>query len=120
MKMTLANLQATEAGLLRQIHQHMVLKAQSNQGAASSVEVGSSNPPLPSMAAHTVRNPPLSKDQSDAAMEFAREVINHHIRLLQQYNQIRDVGQGLIGMVAERRRVRVRDCQEEFGVVEGD
>jgi Swi5 len=33
---------------------------------------------------------------------------------------MRDVGMGLIGMVADSRGVRIRDCQEEFGIEEGD
>jgi hypothetical protein len=121
MKATLQDLEATQASLFRQLHQQMIIKSQTQGNVTSSIaEQSSSNLPLPSMAAHTIRNPPLSKEQCDAAMAFAHSVIQHHIRLLQQYNQIRDIGQGLIGMVADRRRVRVQDCQEEFGVVDGD
>ncbi|MCJ1322990.1 hypothetical protein MMC15_008341 [Xylographa vitiligo] len=46
--------------------------------------------------------------------------VKQHIALLHAYNEIRDVGQGLLGMVAENRGVRVRDVYGEFGVAEGD
>ncbi|MCJ1393048.1 hypothetical protein MMC18_005920 [Xylographa bjoerkii] len=46
--------------------------------------------------------------------------VQQHIALLHTYNEIRDVGQGLLGMVAENRGVRVRDVYGEYGVEEGD
>ncbi|MCJ1293841.1 hypothetical protein MMC34_005397 [Xylographa carneopallida] len=46
--------------------------------------------------------------------------VKQHIALLHTYNEIRDVGQGLLGMVAENRGVRIRDVYAEFGVAEGD
>ncbi|MCJ1378728.1 hypothetical protein MMC17_001827 [Xylographa soralifera] len=46
--------------------------------------------------------------------------VKQHIALLHTYNEIRDVGQGLLGMVAENRGVRIRDVYGEFGVAEGD
>ncbi len=40
-----------------------------------------------------------------------------HIRLLHEYNDIRDVGQGLLGMIAENRGGgRVGELYGEFGV----
>jgi hypothetical protein len=36
--------------------------------------------------------------------------------LLHNYNDIRDVGQGFMGMIADNRGVRVRELYEEFGV----
>lgn len=46
--------------------------------------------------------------------------VKQHIALLHQYNEIKDVGMGLFGLIADRRGVRVRDVFEEFGVVEAD
>ncbi|KFY08001.1 hypothetical protein V492_06624 [Pseudogymnoascus sp. VKM F-4246] len=48
----------------------------------------------------------------------AAATVKAHIRRLHAYNEIRDVGQGLIGMIAEQRGVRIRECYEsgEFGV----
>ena len=42
--------------------------------------------------------------------------IKRHIKLLHDYNEIRDVAMGLIGMIADQRGVRMRDCLAEFGV----
>jgi hypothetical protein len=48
--------------------------------------------------------------------------VKTHILLLHQYNEIRDVGQGLMGMVAENRGVRISELyvEGEFGVGVGD
>lgn len=46
--------------------------------------------------------------------------IAHHIKLLHDYNAIRDIGTGLFGIIAERRGVRVREVFEEYGLSEGD
>ncbi|KAJ5610138.1 hypothetical protein N7510_006857 [Penicillium lagena] len=46
--------------------------------------------------------------------------VQQHIRLLHEYNEIKDVGQGLMGMIADARGVRVVDVHREFGVGEKD
>ncbi|EEP79542.1 predicted protein [Uncinocarpus reesii 1704] len=43
-------------------------------------------------------------------------IVKRHIRLLHEYNEIKDIGQGLLGLIAERRAVRYVDVQKEFGV----
>ncbi|PQE03872.1 hypothetical protein CJF30_00006592 [Rutstroemia sp. NJR-2017a BBW] len=62
---------------------------------------------------------------ADAKQELrapADETVKRHIRLLHQYNDIKDVGQGLLGMVAENRGVRIGElyAEGEFGVGRGD
>jgi len=49
-------------------------------------------------------------------------VIKEHIARLHAYNEIKDVAQGLMGMVADARGVRVAELYEggEFGLVEKD
>lgn len=42
--------------------------------------------------------------------------VKHHIHLLHAYNEIRDVGMGLLEIVAENRGVRIRDVYVDFGV----
>ena len=46
----------------------------------------------------------------------AAETVKRHIKLLHDYNEIRDVGQALMGMIADNRGVRVGELYEEFGV----
>lgn len=46
--------------------------------------------------------------------------MNTHIKLLHEYNEIRDLGQSLMGIVASNRAVRVKDIYEELGVSEKD
>jgi DNA repair protein Swi5/Sae3 len=40
--------------------------------------------------------------------------------LLHDYNEIRDIGQGLMEIVADNRGVRVREVYKEFGVAGAD
>ncbi|KAL1969024.1 hypothetical protein VTN77DRAFT_858 [Rasamsonia byssochlamydoides] len=46
----------------------------------------------------------------------ATKTVQKHIRLLHSYNEIRDIGQGLLGLIADARGVRHVDVQREFGV----
>lgn len=50
----------------------------------------------------------------------AHATVKAHIKLLHDYNGIRDVGQGLMGIIADSRGVRVRDVYPDFEVGEGD
>lgn len=46
--------------------------------------------------------------------------VKRHIRLLHEYNEIKDIAQGLMGLIAEARGVRHVDVQREYGVKEQD
>ncbi|KAL5362737.1 Swi5-domain-containing protein [Aspergillus floccosus] len=46
--------------------------------------------------------------------------VQRHIRLLHDYNEIKDIGQGLMGLIADARGMRQIDVQKEFGVGERD
>jgi hypothetical protein len=70
----------------------------------------------PDMAA----DDPDEQQRARHALAAATAVIRRHIALLHDYNEIKDVGQGLMGMIAERRGVRVGVVMEEFGVGEKD
>ncbi|KAJ5910951.1 DNA repair protein SWI5 [Penicillium subrubescens] len=48
------------------------------------------------------------------------ETVKRHIRLLHDYNEIKDIAQGLMGLIAEARGVRHVDVQREYGVKEQD
>jgi hypothetical protein len=75
---------------------------------------------LPSTLAHTQPNLGLTAAQREEMLREAKAVVKEHIVRLGKYNEIRDVGMGLIGIVADQRRERVRDVQSEFGVGDGD
>lgn len=63
----------------------------------------------------------LSDDEILAsALKSSNAVIKEHISLLHKYNEIKDVGQGLMGLIADKRDCRVVKVMEEFGIGEGD
>jgi DNA repair protein Swi5/Sae3 len=55
-----------------------------------------------------------------SALATANTVIKDHISLLQKYNEIKDIAQGLMGLIAETRGVRLKVVMEEYGMDEGD
>ncbi|KAM0704644.1 hypothetical protein Q7P35_007430 [Cladosporium inversicolor] len=55
-----------------------------------------------------------------SALKSSAVVIKGHIALLHKYNEIKDIGQGLMGLIADKRDCRVLGVMEEFGVGEGD
>lgn len=77
------------------------------------------NPNLPPYSMAISLSPLLTISRSPPA-----QTVKTHIHLLHQYNEIRDIGQGLLGMVAEKRNCRVADLYVgepgEFGVGRGD
>lgn len=52
----------------------------------------------------------------EATLAAAKAIIKRHISLLHTYNEIRDIGQGLMGLISDSRGVRIKEVQEEFGV----
>ncbi|KAL4788016.1 Swi5-domain-containing protein [Aspergillus varians] len=48
------------------------------------------------------------------------DTVKRHIRLLHEYNEIKDIGQGLMGLIADARGVRQVDMLKEFGVAVSD
>ncbi len=64
-------------------------------------------------------------DDDDAPSESdvmlaANELVKKHIKLLQQYNELKDVGQGLMGLIADQRGLRIVEVQETFGIESQD
>ena len=77
-----------------------------------------SGPPLPTT---TPTGSALSEEEILAsALKSSNVVIKNHIALLHKYNEIKDIGQGLMGLIADKRDCRVVSVMEEFGVGEGD
>ncbi|KAK4621253.1 hypothetical protein CLAFUW4_06978 [Fulvia fulva] len=60
------------------------------------------------------------EQRSKQAMDGANATIKDHIALLHSYNEIKDIGLALMGLVAEKRQARVTTIMEEFGMSEKD
>ena len=64
---------------------------------------------------------PWSEEEKTAsALSTANAAIKEHITLLHRYNEIKDIAQGLMGLMAEGRGVQIKVVMEEFGMGEGD
>lgn len=50
----------------------------------------------------------------------ANKMVKEHIKLLHEYNELKDVGQGLMGLIADQRGVRIVEVQDEFGIDAND
>lgn len=109
----LAALEARKAALTQTLSD---LKAQRQQLATQAKLP--SGLPLPTS---TPSGEPLSEDEILAsALKSSNAVIKEHIALLHKYNEIKDIGQGLMGLIADQRDCRVMAVMEEFGVGEAD
>ncbi|KAJ4367021.1 hypothetical protein N0V83_007551 [Neocucurbitaria cava] len=53
-------------------------------------------------------------------MAAASKIVKDHIKLLHEYNELKDVGQGLMGLIADQRGVRIVEVQDEFGIDAND
>lgn len=60
------------------------------------------------------------EEKTKQALATANAVIKEHIALLHKYNEIKDIGQGLMGLIADKRGVRVADVMEDFAMDEKD
>lgn len=68
-------------------------------------------------------NPSMADKQITAVHRIRQDpsiTVQRHIRLLHEYNEIKDVGQGLMGLIADARGVRQVEVQREFGVGDRD
>lgn len=61
-----------------------------------------------------------TEKRTEQAMTDANMTIKEHIALLHKYNEIKDIGQGLMGLLAEQRGVRVSEVMADFGMGEKD
>lgn len=68
----------------------------------------------------TVSQTSSTKSKLTPARNDPSETVKRHIRLLHEYNEIKDIAQGLMGLIADARGVRHVDVQKEFGVHEED
>lgn len=49
-------------------------------------------------------------------MAAAHRINKKHIKLLHEYNELKDIGQGMMGLIADQRGVRIVEVQDEFGI----
>lgn len=56
-----------------------------------------------------------TEDDIKRGMESAKKLKTKHVKELQKYNEIKDIAQGLIGLIAEQRGIRVVDVMKEIG-----
>ena len=73
--------------------------------------------PSPTSVASGTESRTKTSFSNDDVIILAHRIVKSHITSLGRYNEIRDIGQGLLGMIAEQRGVRTVDVMEEFGVV---
>ncbi|KAL8945366.1 MAG: hypothetical protein Q9211_000136 [Gyalolechia sp. 1 TL-2023] len=62
----------------------------------------------------------LQQDAAKLEHSNARQTVQNHIRLLREYNDIRDIGTSLMGIIADNRRVQMKRVYEEFDVDQKD
>jgi len=73
--------------------------------------------PSPTSTASSARSRATISFGNDDVIMLAHKIVKRHIALLGRYNEVRDIGQGLLGMIADQRGIRIVDVMEEFGVV---
>ncbi|CAD0086699.1 unnamed protein product [Aureobasidium vineae] len=57
-----------------------------------------------------------TETRAKLAVDSANTKIKTQIKQLQQYNDIKDIGTQLMGLIAEKRGCRIGEVQEEFGI----
>jgi len=60
------------------------------------------------------------EQRTKQALASANEVIKEHIAHLHRYNEIKDIGQGLVGLIADKRGVRVSEVMTDYDMSEKD
>lgn len=57
-----------------------------------------------------------AETRAKLAVDAANTKIKSRIKQLQEYNDIKDIGTQLMGIIAEKRGCRIGEVQEEFGI----
>ncbi|KAG9566407.1 hypothetical protein KCU77_g1712, partial [Aureobasidium melanogenum] len=63
-----------------------------------------------------IQEPEDTEARAKLAVDAASIKIKSQIKQLQQYNDIKDIGTQLMGIIAEKRGCRIIEVQEEFGI----
>jgi hypothetical protein len=99
-EITLAELKAQKAALLASLGALPAIQVLIEESASSDTDMDDGD------------GAPTDSDITAAANKIVKE----HIKLLHEYNELKDVGQGLMGLIADQRGVRIVEVQEEFGI----
>jgi hypothetical protein len=99
-EITLAELKAQKTALLASLGALPAIQVLMEESASSDAEMDDGD------------GAPTDSDITAAANKIVKE----HIKLLHEYNELKDVGQGLMGLIADQRGVRIVEVQEEFGI----
>jgi hypothetical protein len=99
-EITLAELKAQKVALLASLGTLPAIQVLMEESASSDLEMDASD------------EGPTETD----IMAAANKIVKEHIKLLHEYNEMKDVGQGLMGLIADQRGVRIVEVQEEFGI----
>ncbi|KAK4943298.1 hypothetical protein LTR10_017141 [Elasticomyces elasticus] len=59
-------------------------------------------------------------DNDQAALAYSNHVFSRHISLLKKYNEIKDITQGMLSIIAEIEGRRLAEIMEEYGLDEKD
>ncbi|KAI1611831.1 Swi5-domain-containing protein [Exophiala viscosa] len=59
-------------------------------------------------------------DNDQAALSYSNHVFSRHISLLKKYNEIKDITQGMLSIIAEKEGRRMAEIMEEYGLDEKD
>ncbi|KAJ8114063.1 hypothetical protein OPT61_g3964 [Boeremia exigua] len=103
-EITLAELRAQKAALLDTLKALPAIQVLIEESQASHVDMSDDD------------GEPTEADITAAANKIVKE----HIRLLHDYNELKDVGQGLMGIIADQRGLRIVEVQDEFGIDAND
>ena len=96
-EITLDGLKAQKVALLASLGTLPSIQVLMEENALSDAELGDAND---------------APSESDI-MAAANEIVKEHIKLLHEYNELKDVGQGLMGLIADQRGTRI---VEVFGI----
>ncbi|KAI8940923.1 hypothetical protein NX059_012539 [Plenodomus lindquistii] len=97
---TLAELKAQKTALLTSLANLPAIQVLIEEGTGAEAKV----------------NDKLEGATEEDIMAAANKIVKEHIKLLHEYNELKDVGQGLMGLIADQRGVRIVDVQDEFGI----
>jgi hypothetical protein len=99
-EVTLAELKAQKSAMLASLAALPAIQVLMEENASSDAEICDGD------------DEPTETD----IMAAANKIVKDHIKLLHEYNELKDVGQGLMGLIADQRGVRIIEVQEEFGI----